>query len=231
METPEYLEGDDAALVLFYGSADQAIVSGINEITLPEYTSSTIEAKEFRKTTVKFASQKSYGDINFSGNLVATDESGQRALAAAWDAKTKMQDCRAYLNNTADGQAHFMTVDLANDPNSCFQVIKCSPGKVGVGAISDFSGAMSVGGAIAYFVKHYREPATPVTAFTVGGTITAVPATVGVRAGDTLIVEGSTSNDGFYLVESVSGTTVTLTDTAFTAESGITGMDLHFGRL
>ncbi len=230
--TPEYEIANDAAIVAKYGSADQVTIGGLNSLTLPEFTSTSLEAKEFRKITRKFAGEKSYGDIAYAGNL-AIDNEGQRYLAEMWKSQDKLTDIRFYLDKT-----DFMTCDLANDPNSSFQVVKASPGAGSVGAIYPYDGGMVVNGDIAYFYKHYTDVDTPLMAFVNGGasedTITGVPEATGIKAGDTIIIENATTpgNDGQYLVKSVLTTVVTITSiNVLTDESAIKGTEIHGGTI
>ncbi|MCP3927250.1 MAG: hypothetical protein GY714_32225 [Desulfobacterales bacterium] len=229
--TPNYQVAADSAIVVQYGTIDQATVPGLNSLTLPDYTSDTIKAEEFRKIDVSFAGGQSFGNIQYGGNLVIGDEKGQDYLRKAWLNKTKLTKERFYLNNS-----HFMTCDLANDPNSGFQVIKVATGSANKSGLYPYSGEMVCNGRIAYFTKHYIDGSSPVMAFVKGtsseDTITDVPV-INIKAGDTIIIEGSPTNDGQYIAkEDQSGTTVTLTCTGtLTSESSVENCAIHGGSI
>lgn len=229
-ETPLYNVANDAAIVCEYGEADQLIIGGLNSLTLPAYTAGTIDVQEFRKIDISFAGAKKIGEIAYSGNMAVSD-AGQRYLAQKFDSQEKLTKTRLYIDAN-----DFVAPDLAKDPNSGFQVNEASPGAGSKGNVYPYSGKMVVNGAVVYFYKHYTDVAVPVMAFVDGlgseDTITGVPGSLGLKAGDTIIIEGSTSNDGQYLVQAIITTTVTITGkSVFTAESAIEGTVIHGGTI
>ena len=226
MATPQYTMGDDMAIVLNYGESNQSVVAGLNQLTLPTYMTSVIEISEFRSPKLRFAGETEIGEISYAGNFVIDDTDGQNVLKALWSSKEKKTNTRFYLD-----YENFMTCDLANDTNSGFQVVECAPGQGTKSQAIPYSGKQLCNGLIAYFYKHNIDGEAPAMGFT-ADTITGVPVAMGVAAGDTIIVEGSTSNDGQYLVESVATTTVTLSGTpALTVENAIEGTAVHAGTM
>ena len=210
--------GANMAIVLKYGSADQSTVKGLNSLTLPPLIRSKIKSEEFG---VDFAANDAgggeHGDVQYSGNMLLGDTKGQDQLKAYLLANTKFTDARIYIDTVL---GHFLAVDTASDANTSFQVLANTPGAANKNSTIPFSGSWAVGGLYAYFVVHKIDAATPTLAFvasltptTVGGTITdsdSAFVTDGFFAGQTLIIEGSTSNDGMYLIKTVVAGTLTL---------------------
>lgn len=212
--------GVNAAIVLKYGTADQSTIKGLNSLTLPALSRSKIKSEEFGVDfAVNDVGGGEHGDIQYSGNMVLGDTKGQDQLKAYLFANTKFTDARIYIDTVA---GNFMAADIASDENAGWQVINHTPGAANKAGTFPFSGAWAVNGLYAYFTVHDACVAgTPTTwAFvvsatptTVGGTITDSESgwvTGGFVAGQTLIIEGSTSNDGMYLIKTVAAGTITL---------------------
>lgn len=228
----EFKTGQDAALVLKYGTVNQAVVKGLNKLGLPSYQRNSVTVEEFRELmSRKFTTSLTLGDITFGGNLVVGDTTGQDIMRTYMLNNTKFTDARLYLDYN-----DFLTVDLANDENAAWQVMEFNPGEADKGGIFPLSGGICSNGRVAYFTAHL-EGATAL-AFVQGAgandTITDSGngfVTAGFQAGDTIIIEGSMSNDGQYLIESVAAGVITLTvEGSLTSESGITGTAVHGGR-
>jgi hypothetical protein len=236
-------KGCNAAMVLKHGETDQATVKGINSLTLPSLTRSVITSEEFG---VDFASSDAgggkYGDIQYSGNAITGDTKGQDQLKAYLIANTKFTDARLYISTVT---GHFLAADTAQDTEAGFQVVEHTPGAVGVNDTFKFSGKWCVNGRFAIFTVHKADVATPTMAFvasatplTVGATITDSSSgfvTAGFKAGQTLIIEGSTSNDGTYLIKTVVEGTITLdilgSVSQLVAEPALATTILHGGTL
>jgi hypothetical protein len=129
----------------------------------------------------------------------------------------------------------FVTCDLANDPNSGFQVVKAPGGETEKSGLYSYSGEMVCNGLTATFLAHQVDGAAPTMAFAAGGTTITDSGdgfvTAGFQAGQTLIVEGSTSNDGQYLITEVAAGVITCAAAAFAAEAAVEGTTLHGGKL
>lgn len=236
-------KGCNAAIVLKYGTADQATVKGINSLTLPSLTRSVITSEEFG---VDFASSDAgggkYGDIQYGGNAITGDTKGQDQLKAYLIDNTKFTDARIYISTVT---GHFLAADTARDTEAGFQVVENTPSSVGVNDTFKFTGKWCVNGRYAIFTVHRPDVATPKIAFVASTTPTTVGATItdstskfvddGFKAGQTLIIEGSTSNDGVYLIKTVAAETITLdilgTVSQLTSESALATTILHGGTL
>jgi len=236
-------KGCNAAIVLKYGTADQATVKGLNSLTLPSLTRSIITSEEFG---VDFASSDAgggkYGDIQYGGNAITGDTKGQDQLKAYLVANTKFTDARVYINTVT---GHFLAPDTAQDTEAGFQVTENTPGSVGVNDTFKFTGKWCCNGRYAIFTVHRPDVDTPKIAFVASATPTTTGATItdstsafvtdGFKAGQTLIIEGSTTNDGVYLIKTVVDGTITLdilgAKSQLTAEPALATTILHGGTL
>jgi len=232
--------GVNAAIVLKYGTADQATVKGINQLTLPSLTRSIIESEEFGVDfSVQDAGGGKHGDISYAGNMVLGDTKGQDQLKAYLKANTKFTDARIYIDTDTDD---FLAADTANDSEAGFQVVEHTPGQVNKNGTYPLSGKWCVNGLYAYFTVHKTDVATPTMAFVAAVTPGTTSATItdsgsgfvtaGFLAGQTLIVEGSTSNDGTYRILTVVPGTITLeVGDVLTSEAALATTTLHGGSL
>ncbi len=219
-------------------SADESFIKGLNKLTLPGLMRNTQTASEFRTDfDIEFTTSGKWDQVKYAGNLVKGDTKGQDQLKQYLIGNTKFSDARLYLN-----MDDFVGCDLANDANACFQVISHTPGETGKDGLIPISGAWTVGGRLAWFLTHMTDVATPTLNFVAAVTPGATSATItdsgngfvtaGFVAGQTLIVEGSTSNDGQYTILTVAAGTITLAvGDALTSESAIEGTTLHGGKL
>ena len=212
------LLGVNSSIVLKYGTVDQATIKGLNSLTLPGLTRSKVKSEEFGVDfAVNDVGGGEHGDVQYAGNMVLGDTKGQDQLKAYLLANTRFTDARIYLD-TVSGD--FMAADVASDENAGWQVIAHTPGAATKNGTYSFSGSWATNGLYAYFTVHRPDVATPVldfvisaTPLTVGGTITDSTSQFvinGFVAGQTLIVDGSTSNDGTYLIKTVAAGTITL---------------------
>lgn len=226
------VKAENGALILDY-SGTQKVVGGLNSLTLPSYTRNTITISQFG---VEFDFQETtsaaIGNIGFGGNLLIGDD-GQDALKAAWLANTKITDFRLYLDQDQD---HFLTVDTANDNEAHVSMVGYNPQAADKNGIFSFSAEFTVGGYVATFVAHKTGTGIALVSDAgSGATITDTDSefvTKGFKAGDTLIIEGSTADDGQYIIESVAAGTLTLTsDFDLTGETAGESITLHGGRV
>lgn len=229
----DYQLAVDAGIVLKYGDANQAVISGLNQLGLPELMRESVKISQFRTDfAVEFTGEGSHGRITYGGDMVLGDTNGQDQLKDYLKNNTKFTDCRIYLN-----LEDFIAPDTANDTNAGFQVSKHSPGQANKNGTFPFSGEMVVNGLYCYFTAHIEDGATPTMAFVSGTPATITDSdsgfvTAGFLAGQTLIVEGSTSNDGQYVIATVAAGTITLaTGETLTSEAAIDGTTLHGGKL
>ena len=233
MGRPEFQLGVDAAVVLKYGGVDQAVIKGLNKLGLPELMRETISISEFRRDfDVEFTTAGKFGRITFGGNMVLGDTKGQDQLKQYLIDNAKFADCRVYLD-----KQHFVTVDLANDEDAVFQVVKVSPQEADKNGVFGLQSEFVCGGRIAYFTKHLTADTIALVAGGSGekSTITDSDSgfvTAGFEAGQTLIIEGSAADDGQYLIDTVEAGTITLTGIqVLTGEAAGSSITLHGGRL
>jgi hypothetical protein len=211
-----YQIGDDSRIVLGANTADVAVVRGLNKLTLPDLTRSVIEVQEFGVDfDISFASGGKYGNITYGGNLMIGDTLGQDILKTKLKANTKITDVRFYFNYTT---GHFLAADLANDTNAGFQVTKAGGIAGDKAGIYTYDGEMICNGQIAFYTIHMQDAETPTITFVQGsgaddtildsgsGFVTA-----GFVAGQTIIIDGHTTNKGKTAVlKTVAAGTLTL---------------------
>lgn len=226
---------ENAALVLGYGTANQAVVQGLNKMGLPVASRSEIKLSQFRRDfSVKALGEGEWSNITASGNLVKGDRLGQAALKKAMRDRTELKDdFRGYLND-----ADFFTVDLANDSDAALQVLKAGDGSATEkNGVFPFSTEIIIRrGGIAYFFTHMEDTELAFVAGSSGVKDTITDATsgfvtAGFEVGDTLIVEGSTGNDGQYLITAVAAGTLTLATEGEITTHAAESVSLHAGTL
>lgn len=227
---------ENAALVLGYGTENQAVVQGLNKLGLPVASRSEIKLSQFRRDfAVKALGEGEWSNITASGNLVKGDRKGQTALKKAMQNRTELKDdFRGYLNDT-----DFFTVDLANDANSALQVLKAGDSSAtDKNAVFPFATEIIIRrGGIAYFFNHRVNVSVTFTA--AAGEVNDIISdaslgflTAGFAPGDTLIVEGSTQNDGQYLIANVTAGTLILSSRgAIVSSTTAAPVTLHAGTL
>ncbi len=228
-----YLVGADMAIILKYGDAAQGTILGLSSLTMPGLERTIITVDEFRNDFARqFSGGGSYGTVDFGGNAVTGDLTGQDQLRDYLINRTKFTDARLYFDLT-----DFLMCDLANDTSSGMQVSRCQFGSAGKNDAIPFDGQILMNGAYAIFSIHYTG-----TGYTLGvaGTVAATgigAATTGIAVGDTLIIEGATTgaDDGMYLISVVADDLITCTDAAgdavaFTAETLPSTGVCHIGR-
>jgi len=226
----EVVLGVDAALVLKYGGVNQSVVKGLNKLTLPGLSRSIITVSEFRRDfAYELTGEGKYGQISVGGNLLLGDTKGQDQLKAYLKANEAFSDARLYLDLN-----DFLACDLANDSTSVWKVAEIMPGQADKNGIFTLDAKLVVAGDFAYFTVH--KLASTISFVTSGNQIQDSGnglVTAGFEAGQTLIVEGSTSNDGQYLITAVAAGALTLDATvkAVTAEAAGEAVTLHGGRL
>ena len=239
--TLSYQEAANSAVVLDYAGTPK-VVSGLNSLKLPGATRAEIEVKEFQQTSRKFAGSASRTNIEFAGNAVFNDD-GQKALKTLFENNTKFGpvndadgECRIYLNKSSSANYYldsdFCAPDTANDSESAFQVLSYDYPSANVDGMFPFSSGLAVIGRTAIFTAHITGTgiafvdSDPDTITDTGsGFVTA-----GFEAGMTIIVEGTSNNDGIYLVDTVAAGTLTLTTAmSLTVEAAGSSFTIHGG--
>lgn len=231
-----YMQAADAAIVIDYKGTNQAVVSGLNKISLPGAERETVTVDEFRNEFARqFTGSGKYNDITGGGNFTVGDTYGQDVLRDAWMTRRvfKGAELMCFLNFT-----DFFTTDLANDPSSGIQVGSVASGEAGKNDMFPLSFKLVPNGRLAIYSAHLTDTATPSTAFVVsGGTKVTDSAsrfvTAGFKPGMTLLIVGSTGNDGVAAVINTVAAgemAITVTVGTLTAQAGKAAMELHGGR-
>ena len=228
----------DAAIVLQYGTVNQSTVRGINRITLPSLMRTKITSEEMRNSfSVHDTGGGEHGDFSYGGNMVTGDTLGQDQIRTYLKNNTRFTDARIYLDLTDFIAPDTATATAAGDVTG-FQVLSHTPNEAQRNSTYSFSGVWIINGPYCYFDAH-NSSAYGAIAFVEAGsgqaTITDSGSkfvTDGFKAGDTIIIEGSTSNDGQYIIDTVAAGVITLTSAYdLTSEAAISGTAIHGGQL
>ena len=226
----DYEVSEDAAIVLEYGTPNQTVVKGLTKLGFPSITRNTNTVSAFRtQVDIDVATSAKFGTIPFSGNEVATDLKGQRQLKRYLKENARIQNMRVYRN-----LVDFLTVDLANDKQAALQVTKYAPGQADKNGVWSFDGEIICSGRPATFLVHLTGDGIAFVA--TGNKITDTDAgflTAGFEAGQTLIVEGSTNNNGQFLIKAVVAGELTLDSAVKAVVDEVAGdeVTLHGGEL
>ncbi len=236
--TVSYQQGVDSAIVLNYGTADQAVVKGLGKLGPPGMTRSVITVDEFRNDFArKFSGGGEYGDITFGGNFVVGDEDGQQLIKEHLVSRAKLSGTDILFFLDYD---NFFATDLANDANAAFQITGADIGEADKNGIYSFDGVAISNGRVALYSAHFIDGAVPTIAFVQGSgsedTITDSDSgfvTAGFKAGMSLMIVKSTSNDAVHVtILTVAAGTLTLNcEGVVTAEAAVEGTELHGGTI
>jgi len=226
MSKPEYLKGTKAKATLA-----GVKIKGLNSLTIPQPVRDTFNVEEFGKIDFEETSDLKWERGKLAGNYVKNDPTGQAALRINLFNDTPLTDLYLYEDET-----DFWAPDVAADAISCFKLVGMPAKEISKNGIVPFSCDILVQGSLALFNVH--QTGTSI-AFVRGSggedTITDTGSgfvTAGFKAGQTIIVEGSTSNDGQYSIKEVASGTLTLTsEGVLTAESAGDSLTLHGGSM
>lgn len=231
MSVPDYHLGADAKVQI--GTVQ---VKGLNAMKIPGITRKEVEVEEFGRDfdfTVPTSASWEKGSI--SGNYVREDTTGQVALRQKLFDNDGLANLRLY-----EDEDDFWAPDLANDANSLLFVMNNPGPEFTKSGLLPYTAELLVQGLIALFTAHTTGVGTNY-AFVEGtggiSTITDSAAafiTDGFVEGQTLIIEGSTTNDTItdQIITIVAAGTLTLTTIdVLTSEAGIVGTVLHGGKL
>lgn len=232
MSVPDYHLGADAKVQI--GTVQ---VKGLNAMKIPGITRKEVEVEEFGRDfdfTVPTSASWEKGSI--SGNYVREDTTGQVALRQKLFDNDGLANLRLY-----EDEDDFWAPDLANDANSLLFVMNNPGPEFTKSGLLPYTAELLVQGLLALFTAHTSGTGTNY-AFVAGvdpaiSTITdsaAAFVTDGFVQGQTIIIEGSTSNDTVtdQIITIVAAGTLTLTTTEVLAsEAGIDGTVIHGGRL
>ena len=244
LNSATYMTAENMAIVLQYGGVDQDVIAGLDNITLPGVSRERATVKVFREyISRQFATGGSLGDITFSGTYCKQDTDGYDQLFTYFITNTKFTDCRVYLN-----YEDFLTVDIANDADAAFQVSALNKDAADSNGVIPQNGSILLNGLPAVFFAHTETISETVTTPVLGtalhfvmgsGTADTITdddsafITDGFVDGQSLLIEGSTSNDTILTtITTVAAGTLTLaSEGSLTTEDGIAGTILHGGKL
>ena len=232
MGIPDYHLGDKAKVTI-----GTTTIKGLNAMKIPGIVRDSLKVEEFdRDFDFEVPTSASWDRGSLSGNYVRNDTTGQKVLRTKLFANTGIADLRMY-----EDEDDFWSPDLANDVNSLIFVMNNPGPEFTKSGLLPFTAEILVQGLLALFEAHTTGAGTNY-AF-VAGTSPAISTitdsasafvTDGFEVGQTLIIEGSTSNDTVtdQLITVVDPGTLTLTTTEIvTSEAGIADMVLHGGAL
>jgi hypothetical protein len=231
MTIPDYHLGDKAKAAI--GTTK---IKGLNALKVPGIIRASIKVEEFdRDFDFEVPTSASWEKGSMSGNYVRGDDTGQRALRTKLFDNEGLADLRLYEDVT-----NFWAPDLANDANSQIFVAGMPGPEITKAGVIPFSADLMAQGLLALFTAHIGG----VTLDFVAGvgeaadTITDSESgfvTSGFEEGQTLIIEGSTSNDTVTeaLITTVAAGVLTLSTAGgvITTEIALAGTLLHGGKL
>ena len=225
--------GVNSAVIMGWRTSDQSIVKGLNRLGVPELSRETVTVEEFgRDSSYEITTGYKQGRFTFSGYALKMDVKGQDELRARLFENREFKDC-AFMLNKDD----FYGLDLARDPDGFFQVSKAHKGEVGRNDLYSFSGEITCGGLICEYIHHLVADTIGFTAGSSGVKDTITDSAdgfvdAGFSAGDTLIVHGSASNSGYYIIKSVEAGKITLeTEGEITTEAASSMIELDSGKI
>lgn len=231
-----FLTAEDMAVVLQYGTVNQSAVKGLDGLGLPGLSREIVTVKEFREAISRqFTTGGTLGNINFSGTYNSQDTLGYDQLVTYYLANTKFTDTRIYLN-----LVDFLTVDIANDSEAAFQVSELMKPDADSNGVIPLTGIMVLNGRPATFFAHSSTTDGTTLDFVQGSggadTITDSGSgfvTNGFLVGQSLLIEGSTSNDTILttIAGVAAGTLTLVSEGELTTEQGLTATQLHGGKL
>ena len=236
----EVVSAANAAVRINIGESNEAIIAGLNTLTLPlGFTRGSVAVEEFGiDIDTKITTGATYDDLAFGGNFVLGDTNGQDLLRSYGRDNTAITNIRFYTNyRVASVSNHFVALNLVDDPSGFFKVTDFKTPSASKSGVFTLSAGMIVGGQTAMFGAHL----TGHTLELLNGTPDTITDTAngfidaGFVSGGCLIIENcaTAGNDGIrkIAVAGVTAGTLTLTSTnGFAApEAGWPAMRLHGG--
>ncbi|NDV20826.1 hypothetical protein GO013_15555 [Pseudodesulfovibrio sp. JC047] len=224
MTTPSYQKGAKAKATL-----TGVKIRGLNSLTIPQPVRDTFVVEEFEEIDSEETSDLKWERGKMAGNAVKGDVTGQAKLRSRLFSDEAFTDLFLYENET-----DFWAADVAGNPLSCFKVVGIPAKEINKNGLIPFSCDILVKGQLACFTAHLTAKTI---AFVRGSgahdTITDSGSgfsTAGFKPGQTIIVEGTTNNDGQYTIESVAAGVITLNaEGVLTAETAGDSFTLHGG--
>lgn len=237
------------ALVLNYGDSDQAVISSLYNVQLSGVSRDPIDVIAFGEEPRQKAGSKKRSNCIFSGYSVLSDP-GQKILKDYLDSNTEFGPvghanghARMYYNLPRSTAAllaanllveDFRTLDTYNDSLGVYKFAGFTPDAADVNGIFSFSSGIMVGGREADFYAHI----TGTTIAIVDGSPSTITDSgngfldAGFEDGMTIIIEGSTADDGIYkIATAVAGTLTLEAGIEFTGElAAANTLTIHGGK-
>lgn len=196
-----YVVGQTSKVVIFAGTANEAIIKGLNSMAPPmgwEAQFTTIS--EFGvPVDVSVASGLSYASVSCSGNFTVKDPT--QALIRSWSLNaTQIQHLRFYMDT-----CHFVALDLINNPDGYYQIGSVAAPSGEKSGVYSFSFDVSPAGPSTLFENHI---AGTTLAFTAGATPTVTDSgsgfvDAGFKVGQVAVVDRLGAADPLYLEISI----------------------------
>ncbi len=198
----------------------QVTVSQMNKWSLPGKVNTIIEKTVFLAEFQEFSyGNAKGGEVSFSGYWDAEDTTGQAVLITAWENKTNIEDLRVYYGT---GTAEFFRLTAG----ATLYIETLDIGEADISGLVPISFTLRVSGG--YFEKASAcyEDDDVTFSHEVGDNNDTVTksagtsfVTLGFVAGQTLFIEGSDLNDGYYTIYNVAANVLTLTSDAIDDEA------------
>ncbi len=195
-------------------------IAEMNKWGLPGKVNKLIESSKFEGAFETFVyGQAQGGQVSFSGFFDDSDTTGQDILLAAYANKTNIANLRVYYGTAVTQFFHLV-------PGATLYIETIDIGEADISGLVPISFTLKASGG--YFDRclgYYSDDdltfahvagANNDTITKSGGTSFV---TLGYVAGQRLIVEGSSDNDGSYTLHNVAANVLTLTNDTITAES------------
>jgi len=197
IERPLYTVSSKAAIQLDIDQplVDRIWINGLNSLTPPTLDRGTFDVQEFGKVSLTVAGLPLFGMMSCGGNFIFGD-AGQSNLANKLVLQTEFTNMAVYLLRDLSDYTNdiIMLPDLANDPESKFQVKQVSPGAGNVNAVYPGTFEFTAEGLMVYTTVHLSDVGGPDITFTAGTPDTITDAssrfvTSGFESGMTLYIE------------------------------------------
>lgn len=234
--TGGYVAAQASMLTINSGKSTQAVVKGLQGITLPlgfEQTTQEVSVIGTRIGT-KYATGASYSDMD-TNYYFAKGDPTQLYLSTCARSGTQIQDMWFWLDGT-----DFVALDLISDPGGYVMIGTFSSPTAQKNEI--FSGSISivVGGSHIMFDKHISGTTLSFTAGGAGVSAQVVDSgngfvTAGFAVGDTVIITNLDGTDPIYAkIKTVAAGTLTFEDAVggeadITTDSGSATTFIHGG--
>ena len=185
MSVPDYKVGDKA-----WAAIGTTKIKGLNAIKVPGMTRKSVEVTEFdRDIDFSVPTSAAWETGSIAGNYVRDDTTGQKVLRTKLFNNEGLDNLRLYEDLT-----NFWAPDLATDENSQVYVMGNPGPEIAKADLIPFSCELLVQGSLALFDAHVTGATLAFTGTTITDSADGF-VTAGFEAGQTIIIEGSPTND------------------------------------